>query len=355
MCEVIKNSVNQEIGLIDSLKFMGVGLNIAFSKECFMFVLIPIIVNVLVLSLGGYFTVHWILGYVEGVVTDIIPGWLSGILMWVLGFILVICLGYVSCMVFATIANIIASPFYGILAEKAETKIRGVPFVSQDDGIMDVIKDIPRILSRELRKQMFFIPRLLLCCIISLIPVINIVSPICWFLLFAWMAAIQYVDYGYDNHKISFQDMRKELWQHRMGSFGFGSVISVLMTVPVLNIFIPPIAVCAGTKFYVEAQNRYTLDTDYHGQPFPGQPGVQVQPGQGYQGQSGYQGQYGPYGQASSQYPNLQGQYANPAQYPNGNTYAAPQGQFGQPGQIGSGQPYPGQPGQPGQFNNPQR
>lgn len=334
MSEVIKDSVNQEIGLTDSLKFMGVGLNIAFSKECFMFVLIPIIVNVLVLSLGGYFTVHWILGYVEDAVAGAIPGWLSGVLMWLLGFILVISLGYVSCMLFATIANIIASPFYGILAEKAETKIRGIPFVSQDDGLLDVIKDIPRILSRELRKQLFFIPRLLLCCVISLIPVVNIVSPICWFLLFAWMASIQYVDYAYDNHKLSFQIMRKELWQHRMGSFGFGAVISVLMTIPVLNIFLPPIAVCAGTKFYVEAQNRYTLDTDYHGQPFANQ-AWQGQ-GQNYQGQAGqpYQGQSmtpSQYQNPQGQQPNQSGQYAHPSQY---GAYAPSQGsgQNGQPG-----------------------
>ena len=90
---------------------------------------------------------------------------------------------------------------------------------------------------------------------------LNVIAPIAWFLLAAWMMCIQYVDYPYDNHKISFADMKKDLKQQRLASFAMGAVISLAMTVPILNLVIPPAAVCAGTKYFVEIQKRYDLNT----------------------------------------------------------------------------------------------
>lgn len=253
---MINSNVNQKIGMAEAINFLGTGLKLALSKECRLFVVIPILINIVVLSLGGYLTVHWLLGMIDSYIVNTLPSWLSGIVVTTVGIILSLLVGFVACFFFSTIATIIASPFYGLLAEKAEFVIRGGVSVSNDDGLMDIVKDIPRILGRELRKLCFYLPRVLLCFIISLIPFVNIISPLCWFLLAAWMMSIQYVDYAYDNHKISFQQMRKELAEHRLGSFSFGAVISILMTLPLLNLILPPAAVCAGTKFFVESQRR---------------------------------------------------------------------------------------------------
>ena len=95
----------------------------------------------------------------------------------------------------------------------------------------------------------------------AVVPVVNVVAPICWFLLAAWMMSVQYCDYPYDNHKIPFADMRHDLSMNRLCTFAFGAVIALAMTVPVLNLLIPPAAVCAGTKYYVELRKRYTLDS----------------------------------------------------------------------------------------------
>lgn len=250
------NTVNQKIGVTEAIDFLATGLKLALSKECRLFVIIPILINIVVLCLGGYLTVHWLLGMIDSLITDNVPAWLGSILVSIIGILLTVVVGFVACFFFSTIATIIASPFYGLLAEKAEFVLRGGVSFASDDSLMAVVKDIPRILGRELRKLGYYLPRLILCCIISLIPVLNIISPICWFLLAAWMMSIQYTDYAYDNHKISFQQMRQDLANHRWGAFSLGAVISLLMTLPLLNLILPPAAVCAGTKFFVEAQNR---------------------------------------------------------------------------------------------------
>lgn len=268
---MLNNAKNQDIGITDAFSYLGDGLKLALSKECRLFVIIPIFINIAVLSLGGYLMVHWILGLLNGYVAGMLPDWLSGAVMWVLGFILTIVAGFIFCFLFSTIATLIASPFYGLLAEKAEKVIRGVDEVTADEGLAGIFKDIPRILMRELRKWMFYLPRLLLCVIISLIPIVNIISPICWFLLAAWMMSVQYMDYAYDNHKISFDQMRKELWHHRLGSFTIGASVSLIMTIPIINLIVPPAAVCAGTKFFVESQKRIDAHNMFgQGQPFNG-------------------------------------------------------------------------------------
>ena len=257
---MIKDSTNQELSVFEAIGYLGSGLKLALSPQCRMFVIIPILINIVVLTTGGYFVFTSIKALLSDYL-NVLPEWLSFV-SYILWFILFCTVGFVFCYIFSTVATIIASPFYGILAEKAEGLVRGSPFAAMsDDGIAAIIKDIPRILKRELQKLGFYLPRVLVCLIITLIPVVNVVAPICWFLLAAWMMSVQYCDYPYDNHKIPFADMRHDLSMNRLCTFAFGAVIALAMTVPVLNLLIPPAAVCAGTKYYVELRKRYTLDS----------------------------------------------------------------------------------------------
>lgn len=246
---------NNEISLLDMLSYLKEGLNLALSKDCRLFVIIPIIINFVVLFGGGILLFNYITNTVNGYI-EALPSWLS-FLSYIVWFVTMATLGFVFAYIFSTIATIIASPFYGLLAEKAESVIRGRN-VGNDDGIKEIIKDLPRILKRELQKLWYYLPRLAICIIITIIPVINLVSPICWFLLASWMMSIQYVDYAYDNHKVPFKTMRDDLVNQKIATFGLGAVVSLLMSVPLLNLLIPPAAVCAGTKYYVEITNRYS-------------------------------------------------------------------------------------------------
>ena len=66
------------------------------------------------------------------------------------------------------------------------------------------------------------------------------------------MAAIQYCDYPFDNHKVSFADMRQALAQRRIHNLSFGTGVSLCTMVPVLNFLIMPIAVCGATAMWVD-------------------------------------------------------------------------------------------------------
>lgn len=87
------------------------------------------------------------------------------------------------------------------------------------------------------------------------IPVIGqFAAPWIWLLFSAWMMAIQYCDYPYDNHQIPFPDMRRQLARYRWRNLSFGGLVMFLGSVPVLNLFVMPMAICASTAMWVDDQ-----------------------------------------------------------------------------------------------------
>jgi CysZ protein len=64
--------------------------------------------------------------------------------------------------------------------------------------------------------------------------------------------AIQYADYPADNHRLSFRDLRRKLNAIPLTSYSYGGIILLGSMVPILNIFITPIAVAGATIYWVK-------------------------------------------------------------------------------------------------------
>ena len=58
---------------------------------------------------------------------------------------------------FSTIANWIAAPFNGLLAEQLEARLTGA--TPPDTGVLGIMKDVPRIMKREWQKLAWYLPR----------------------------------------------------------------------------------------------------------------------------------------------------------------------------------------------------
>ncbi|MDP3331577.1 MAG: EI24 domain-containing protein, partial [Methylococcaceae bacterium] len=91
--------------------FLLKGLKLISHPTLRTFIIIPILINVVlysvVLALGYY--------YVDELITQAIPDWLHWLnwILWPLFFISFFVLSFFS---FTVLANLIASPFYGLLA-----------------------------------------------------------------------------------------------------------------------------------------------------------------------------------------------------------------------------------------------
>jgi CysZ protein len=255
---MINNTVNNSP--LSGLNYLLKGAKLLSHPKLRIFVLIPLLINVLIFASAFWFLFSaittWIDSYVSG-----LPDWLSWLAYIFWPFLIFSILVSFS-FVFSTVANLIAAPFNGLLAEKTENLLTGEAI--NDDGFADLLKDLPRIFKRELQKWLYFLPRLIGCALLFFIPAFGqTIAPVIWFLFAGWMMVIQYADFPFDNHKVPFATMKKALSERLGKNLTFGMLISFFTTIPIVNFIIMPIAVCGATAFWVDIYKREMLSTTY--------------------------------------------------------------------------------------------
>ena len=232
------------------------GLDLLQHPRLRPFVIIPLTVNVVIFAVMIYYSIDLISSTMAGWMSAI-PDWLAW-LGWLIWPLLIIALALLSGYLFSALAILIASPFNGLLAEKAEEIVTGEE-VAGPESIAAAFMIFPRALSRELVKFAYYLPLLLGVFILSLIPPVSAIAPLLWFLFGAWMMAVQYVDYPMDNHRLGFNEVKQALRANHMTSLGFGGVVALITGIPLINFFVVPAAVCGATMFWCEELRHQSL------------------------------------------------------------------------------------------------
>ena len=237
-------------------QYLSAGLKLVLSPGLRLFVLLPLTINlILFVALIG-FAVRQFSGWLASLMGSL-PSWLSFLdfLLWPLFVVLLLLMVFFT---FTLLANIIAAPFNGFLAEKVEVVVRGEdtfpPF-----SWNELLAMVPRTLKRELRKLSYFLPRAIGLLILSLIPGLNLIATPLWLLFGVWMMAVQYIDYPCDNNKVSWDDMLAWLRAKRWQSLGFGGITYVALLIPFVNILMMPAAVAGATLFWVRENGASSL------------------------------------------------------------------------------------------------
>lgn len=231
------------------ISYLTQGLSLVCQPDLRRFVLLPLLTNLILFSACFYWLFSRLSGWADQWIGQL-PSWLTWLeyLLWPLAIIVVLLF---FSFIFSMVANWIAAPFNGLLAEQVEARLTGV--TPPDTSLRQLLADIPRILKREWQKLKYYLPKAIGCLILFFIPLLGqTLAPLLWVLLSAWMAAIQYADYSYDNHKIPFDVMRDDLKSERLPNLGFGFAVSVCTAIPLINFLIMPVAVCGATAMWVD-------------------------------------------------------------------------------------------------------
>ncbi|BDX06001.1 sulfate transporter CysZ [Planctobacterium marinum] len=222
-----------------------------------LFVIVPLIINVLLFGAAFYYLFGQIDPLVQQV-TDWVPSWLDWLkeglayIIWPLAVLIILLF---SAFIFGTLANWIAAPFNGLLSERIELMLTGQPI--SDDGFTDLIKDIPRTLAREVVKLGYYLPRAILFLLMFFL--LPLIGQVIWFLFTAWMMAVQYCDYPFDNHKVPFKKMRLQLANDKPNAFMFGITVTFFSMIPIVNFVVMPVAICGATAMWVDKyRDKYT-------------------------------------------------------------------------------------------------
>ena len=231
------------------LAYLGRGFKMLSEPGLRAFVLVPLLINTVIFVGAIYLLVTNFSAWVDALIALWLPdwGWLDYLIyfLWPIFALVLVLIVYYG---FSVVANFIAAPFNGILSERVEQRLRG-DVISNE---LSLLQMIPGTLARELAKLAYFLPRVLLLLILGFIPLINLATPVLWFIFSAWMMAIQYIDYPMDNNGLTFKRMKGLLKERRWSALSFGSVIQLGMLVPLLNLILMPAAVIGATIFWVE-------------------------------------------------------------------------------------------------------
>ena len=233
---------------INGIGYLIRGGKIILEPSLRKFVIAPILVNLLlfVALIGGL--INFISTQMERL-QNYLPDWLSW-LEWLLWPLLVLALLLLVSYTFVTLANIIAAPFNGLLAERVEQLLTGQPL--PDTPWAQLLREFIPIMLNEIRKLGYFLRYAIPIGLLLIFPITTAIGTPLWFGFTSWMLALEYLDYPMSNNKIPFPQVRQKAGQLRLTSFGFGLVVMLLSAVPLLNLFVMPAAVAGATAAWVE-------------------------------------------------------------------------------------------------------
>jgi CysZ protein len=217
------------------------------------FVFVPLAINLTLFSIAFYYLFAQLDHYLL-MLDNTLPDFLSWLSSLIKPFAIAGLL-FLFSFIFSAVTNWLAAPFNGLLSEKLETMLSD--YVYEDSGIRGIVSDVPRTLSREWQKFLYYFPRAIGYFIVFLI--LPIIGQIIWFLFVAWMMAIQYKDYPFDNHKIPFEHMRKVLNNNKGISYSFGITTAIFSMLPIINFIVMPVAICGATALWVDKYQEQML------------------------------------------------------------------------------------------------
>ena len=225
------------------------GLRLIVQPSLRRYVMIPLLINICLFAGIIWFGANQFEVFMNWLMPEL-PEWLQWS-EWLLWIVFSIAALLITFYVFSLLANVIASPFNGMLAEAVELHLTHQPLDS-GGGWKKMLSELVPTIIDELRKLIYLalwsVPFLLL----FLIPVINLVAPFVWMVFSAWMLAIEYADYPMGNHGLRSDEQKQRLGEKRFLSLGFGGTVSVATMIPVFNFLVMPAAVAGATAMWVK-------------------------------------------------------------------------------------------------------
>ncbi len=235
-----------------ALGCLGRGMVLLGRPQLRRFVLIPLLINLILFAsafgLAGYFfadLLDWL-----------IPSWLDWLrwLLWPLFGFTVVLITFFS---FTLVANLLAAPFYAKLAERTEQLLTGIPPRPPEASLT---KTIAQEMGAEVRRLGYFLQWAAPLAILSLIPGVNLITPLLWLVLNAWFLGLEYSAYPLANHGILFPEAKRLLRQAWVGELTLGGVVMLGIGIPLLNVLVPPAAVIGATLYFVNARSQLELE-----------------------------------------------------------------------------------------------
>ena len=226
------------------------GLSLINKNKIRRYVLMPLLINILIFSLGLWFAIAQFGIFIDWALSGL-PDWLSW-LEWIMWPLFAVTFYGLVFFCFSIVANILAAPFNGPLAAAVERYVTGEQNINSNKTFIEEIKYALTNEFIKIKYSLYLMMPLAFLSLISLaFPLIAPVVAILWMVYTVWVLTLEYADFPMANHGIAFRDIREKLANKRFLSLGFGSLVVLATLIPFVNFIVMPVAVAGATKMYL--------------------------------------------------------------------------------------------------------
>lgn len=220
-----------------------------FGKDKFLilFAVIPVIIGVILYSILG----HWLYTDLVGsgkewIETTISNGTWGGVISYLLVGLLTVAFFFLVNWTFVLAISLIASPFNDVISSRVERLIKEESPETIEESIKRISEKFLKIIFNEAKKIGFIIVLSLIAFGISFVPILMPVG----LLIAAILMSIEFLDFSWSRHEIS---LKKCMVDYKRSFFVYsisGGLFLVLISIPILNLFILPYGVVYFTILF---------------------------------------------------------------------------------------------------------
>lgn len=168
------------------------------------------------------------------------------VLFWLIAAVIVY-------FIFTPVALLIACPFNDILAERVE-HFCGQAQPDNRPWWKALPAEATYALVSEAKRLVVFGAVFLVIFVIGLIPLLQAVALPLSLIWMVWAAAFEFISYAADRRHLGLRGKSGLLRQNLPAALGFGTVTTLLLLVPFLNVLMVSLSAIAGTLLFCRAE-----------------------------------------------------------------------------------------------------
>jgi CysZ protein len=214
---------------------------------------IPVILGILMY----YFLGSWIYGSVmdQGhmlIKEYVSEGTMGQFVYYIVAAILTIMLYFLVNWTFVIVVSAIASPFNDMLSNRIEKALKGQRPETLQQTIAGMMKNLAGTLINEAKKITFVMVLSVLALVLGFFPILTPLSVFLSILLLS----IQFLDYSWSRHDLRFSSCVNDIRKHVIGYALGGAFFFIIVSIPVVNLIVPPLATSYFTILWMKNNER---------------------------------------------------------------------------------------------------
>lgn len=216
------------------------GLRLVRRPDIRPHVIAPLVIDTLIFLAIFIAALVWVPDWIMNWFDSALPGW--DWLVWIIWPLVALLALVAAAMSSLLLSGLVALPFFPPLAAAVLRELEGPRATTAADGLRPLA-----LLRSELGKLAYALRLSLPLIVLSLIPVVQVLTAPFWFILAAWSLTLEFTDYALEHKGIPPAEGRQRLRQRRALALGFGAMVLLLSLIPLANLVVIPAAVAGAT------------------------------------------------------------------------------------------------------------